>query len=83
MNSHLEPPGTEPRRRIKFLAAVVLPLLLAVGACVGVETNSSGTTMPCPEGLEEATEYRLYFGLTDSEERRSPKKTGRGLWTVS
>ena len=57
-----------PSRRTHLVMGAVigiLPLLLALTACVDVETNTEGT-LQCPEGLEPATEYRLYFGLTDS-----------------
>ena len=45
-------------------AAALIPLLLALAACAGSDSNAGGA-LRCPEGLEPATEYRLYFGLTD------------------
>ena len=56
--------STERSRCIKWFVAALLPLLLALAACVDEDTNTS-QMLQCPEGLEPATEYRLYFGLTD------------------
>ena len=48
------------------MAIALLPLMLAMAACFDVETNTDEAAQ-CPEGLEPATEYRLYFGLNDRE----------------
>ena len=50
---------------MKLALAALLPLLLVLAACVDVETDAGGSA-ECPDGLEPATEYRLFFGLTDS-----------------
>ena len=49
---------------LKPATFLLLAVLLALAACAG---EDSGTPSPadCPEGLEPAVEYRLYFGLTD------------------
>ena len=44
--------------------ALLLSLLLALVACAEADSATPGTS-DCPEGLEPAVEYRLYFGLTD------------------
>ena len=49
-----------------LVLVVVVPLLLALAACTDIDGNTT-TSLECPDGLEPATEYRLYFGLTDSE----------------
>ena len=54
------------RVKVPVLVVVVLPLLLALAACADIDGNTT-TSLECPDGLEPATEYRLYFGLTDSE----------------
>ena len=41
-------------------------LLLALAGCGDAETGTGGSD-GCPDGLEPATEYRLFFGLTDSD----------------
>ena len=53
---------------LRMIGVALLPLLLLLSACV--EGNGdSAESATCPEGLEPATEYRLYFGLTDDEGR--------------
>ena len=63
-------PGSQPApawrgRYITRVMATLLPLLLGLAACADIDSSTS-ETLQCPEGLEPATEYRLYFGLTDS-----------------
>jgi hypothetical protein len=43
----------------KLTLAALLSLLLALASCMEINTSE------CPAGLEPATEYRLFFGLSD------------------
>ena len=51
--------------RFAFAVTALISLIVSLGACADAETNAGGA-QACPEGLEPATEYRLFFGLTDS-----------------
>ena len=50
---------------MKLALMALLPLSLVLVGCVDAETSTGGSD-GCPDGLEPATEYRLFFGLTDS-----------------
>lgn len=65
MNCRTESRKGSIGRRLALGMIALVSLLLALGACIDVETNEGGE-QGCPEGLEPATEYRLFFGLTDS-----------------
>ena len=58
---------------IRLALAALLPVLLALAGCVDVETSTGGTS-DCPDGLEPATEYRLFFGLTDGSGQVIPEE---------
>lgn len=57
-------PPAEKRRRLTLAASPLLAVLLAFVACSEAGSTAS-ESRDCPEGLEPAVEYRLYFGLTD------------------
>ena len=65
----MESRNTKLSRKInsgsRLTTLLLLSALLALAAC-GESSSTTARSIDCPEGLEPAVEYRLYFGLTDS-----------------